>query len=472
MANYNDFYAQQTSPASNLIRHYWRTKRPLFLIPAALSIWSVFLLMSFAAHDPDFSFESGFRGEADLSRATLDRNPTRLKPVLLQPLPKQSHEYQWPPNVRIPLCMPKIFVYPDSIKMGDFQVSNKPSVGTNYVAEQILLKQLRDKSSDVYKNYVTESPEEADFFYIPFLGSKYLADCWFTQGQKGDCDVDEKYAEPMMNHIQQDYPYWNRTYGRDHIMTHPMDSASLYYKSRSRMQNATFLTTVGDKRVASAKTGRSRRFEDIVIPSATALLNLASVNPMDHLTADGQPKSGTRDIFVLFGGIYKDVKPDDVYSAGVRSLLNGFAQQTDYMVSAGWDNPTYTKLLTRSKYGFAPQGWTLDTTRIWEYIAFGVVPVVIADGIVEPFENDMDWDSFIVRIPRKDANRMDVILRSIPIEEYEAKRQVLWNHGRQALLDHDAWNLIVRDLCRKAGLEGKRTVSRNVHEELGNNVLV
>ncbi|KAF9572691.1 hypothetical protein EC968_009592 [Mortierella alpina] len=469
MANHNDFFAQQTSPVGNLLRYYWRTRRVLFLIPAVLSVWSVFLLLSFiSTDDPEFSFEKVLHNEVDLSKATLDRNPTRLKPILLQPLPEQRPEYQWPPNIRIPLCMPKIFVYPDSIKMGEFQVSEKPGVGTNYIAEQILLKQLRDKTSDVYKNYVTENPEEADFFYIPFLGAKYLTDCWFAQGQKGDCDVDAKYAEPMMNHIQQDHPYWNRTYGRDHIMAHPMDSTSLYYKSHGRMQNATFLTTVGDL----TRHERSRRFGDIVIPSATALLNLAFENPMDHLDADGHPKRGTRDIFVLFGGIYKDVKPDDVYSQGIRSLLQGFSQQSDYTVAAGWDNPTYTKLLARAKYGFAPQGWTLDTTRIWEYIAFGVVPVVIADGIIEPFENDLDWDSFIVRIRRKDAHRMDVILRSIPAEEYEAKRLALWNHGRQALLDHDAWNLIVRDLCRKARLEGKRTVSRDVHVDLGNTVSV
>ncbi|KAF9280627.1 hypothetical protein BGZ68_007109 [Mortierella alpina] len=468
MSNPNDFYAPQKSSVGNMLRYYWRTKRPLFLIPAILFIWSLSLLLSMTSTDPEFSFERGFHGEVDLSKATLDRNPTKFKPILLKPLPEQSHVYQWPPNIRFPLCMPKIFVYPDSIKMGEFQVSDTPSVGTNYIAEQILLKQLRDKTSDVYKNYVTENPEEADFFYIPFLGSKYLADCWFAQGQKGDCDVDEKYAEPMMNHIQQDHPYWNRTYGKDHIITHPMDRTARYYKSQSRMQNATFLTTVGDR----TRPDRSTRFQDIVIPSATSLLNLAFENPMNYLTADGHPKSGTRNIFVLFGGIYKDVKPDDQYSAGVRSLLLGFSQQPDYKVAAGWDYSTYAKLLATSKYGFAPQGWTLDTTRIWEYIAFGVVPIVIADGIIEPFENDLDWDSFIVRIPRKDAHRMDVILRSISAEEYEAKRQALWDHGRQSLLDHDAWNLIVRDLCRRAGLEGMRTVGPHVHVKLGSDVSV
>ncbi|KAF9359852.1 hypothetical protein BGX26_011229 [Mortierella sp. AD094] len=417
--------------------------------------------------DPEFTLESRFHPDNEISTATLEKNPTPYKPIILSPLPKLADVYIWPPNIRKPLCLPKIFVYPDSAKMGEFQVTEAPHVGTTHIAEEILLSELRNKDSAVYKNYVTENPDEADFFYIPFLGSKYLADCWVTRGADGDCDIDEKYAEPMMNHVLQDYPYWNRTYGKDHIMAHPMSSTSLYYKSKDRMQNATFLTTVGDKRVVFNIDGRSRRLHDIVIPSATPLLNLVNVDPAEHLTVDGQPKTGSRDIFLLYGGRYDDVKPTDEYSAGICSLLfNGLDIQPDYKIAKGWSNTEYTELLTKSKYGFAPQGYTLDSTLIWDYIAFGVVPVVIADGIIEPFEDDIFWDSFIVRIPRHDAHKMDVILRSMSAQEYELKRQAVWNHGRQALLGHDAWHYIVRDLCRKGRLEGKKTIDREHHEQL------
>ncbi|KAG0259431.1 hypothetical protein BG011_002643 [Mortierella polycephala] len=436
-------------------RKHWRIRR-MIVIPLLLSVISLLLILS---HSKGKSFIIG----TYVKVAFKIEEP---EPMVLEPLPPQDYTFKWPPDLNQPLCMPKIYVYPDDARMGEFQVSGIEGVGTNYMSEQILLSQLRDKSSDVYRNYVTEKPEEADFFYIPFLGAKYLTYCWFGKGIKGDCDVDELYVKPMMRHIQEDYPYWNRTFGRDHIITHPMDSTSLYYNARHTMQNATFLTTIGDKRVKFTNEGRARRYDDIVIPSSTALLHLAKFNPLDYVTEDGHPKKGSRDVFVIFGGLYKDVKPADEYSGGIRSLIRALEHQYGYKVAAHWESPDYSNLLSRAKYGLAPQGWTLDTTRIWEYIAFGVVPVVIADGIVEPFEDDLDWDSFIVRIPRRNAHKMDLILRSISDEEYESKRQALWDHGRHTLFDQHAWDLIVRGLCRKGGLAGLRTIDRDHHEAL------
>jgi hypothetical protein len=108
----------------------------------------------------------------------------------------------------------------------------------------------------------------------------------------------------------------------------------------------------------------------------------------------------------------------------------------------------YLEKLSRAKFGLSPMGWTLDTTRIWEYIAYGVVPVVIADGIIEPFEMDVDWDSFIVRIRRDEVHRLDEILRGIDDTTYEYKRKKLWEHGRRVGLEMDAWHYISRELCR------------------------
>ncbi|KAF9348235.1 hypothetical protein BGX26_000330 [Mortierella sp. AD094] len=437
-----------------------------------LACWFCILVrLTFFSRSP-YDLEPDLERRLAESRATLkssrhvDKNPTRYSPILLEPLPPLKSRLSWPPNLDKLLCRPKIYVYPDPPAIKELY-TKVPPVHTPYISERILLEQLRDPDSSAYKNYVTLDPEEADFFYIPFLGARYLNHCWFILREKDDCDVDELYVLPMMRYIQQVLPYWNRTLGQDHLMAHPMGRSSHYYQSKDVMENATFLTTIGDLRPIGPSVVGSRRQKNIVVPSASTILDLVKADPMQYLTSEGHPRHKRRDIFVLFGGRYSDVQPDDVYSAGIRSLLlNGFDRQADYVISAGWESDKYMKLLSRARYGLAPMGHTLDTNRVWEYLAFGVVPVIIADGIIEPFEDDIDWNSFSVRIARDDAHQMDAILRSISEEEYQRKRERVWNYGRRVLLSRDSWHLIVRDLCRRGRLEGKWTINRDTHIEL------
>ncbi|CAO3651556.1 unnamed protein product [Cunninghamella echinulata] len=252
----------------------------------------------------------------------------------------------------------------------------------------------------------------------------------------------------MMDMVIKDYPYWNQTNGKNHLMIHPMDKTFTYYKDHYLFDNATFLTTVGDKR--RIWTSRHRYHRDIVIPSATRMIHHLKTNISQHINDQGHPlHHKKRDIFLLFQGCCDNVEATDLYSNGIRSLIfQYFKNYPGYDIGNGVADMEYIQKLTRAKYGLAPMGWTLDTTRIWEFMAFGVVPVVIADGIIEPFEMDVDWDSFIVRIRRDEAHRLDEILRNIDDATYEFKRKRLWEHGRRVGLELDAWHFIVRELCR------------------------
>ncbi|KAI9259867.1 exostosin family-domain-containing protein [Sporodiniella umbellata] len=370
------------------------------------------------------------------------------------PLPVRDLPSYWPTPIEQAFCQPKIYVYkaPENIQVSK-SVQEQTCHISNYNSEIILHNQLTDPNNPFYKYYVTENPEEADFFFIPFFGSCYLYNCWSINNWNWDerCEVDSKYVKPLLDFVIQDQPYWNRTDGKNHIMIHPMDKVFTYYEDHARFQNAIFLKTVGDKR--SKWMSRHRYHRDIVIPSATRVLNHLRVNPQDYLDLVGQPKHGTRDIFALFQGCCVDTKPENEYSNGIRSLFfQHFAHYPGYEIGNIVGDDEYLQKLARSKYGLSPMGWTLDTTRIWEFIAFGVVPVVIADGIIEPFEFDVDWDSFIVRVRRAEVHRLDEILRNIDDATYEFKRKNLWEYGRRVGLEMDAWHFIVRDLCRMEGL--------------------
>ncbi|CAM0137991.1 hypothetical protein VKS41_001211 [Umbelopsis sp. WA50703] len=380
-------------------------------------------------------------------------NNKKTRPI---PLPLVNTKDYWPPLVEDSICRPKIYVYdiPDTIQVSK-TARETTCYRSNYKSEIMLHDALTDPSSIFYKLYVTEDPEEAELFYIPFFGSCWLfSQCWSQRNWNFEerCGVDDAYVNPVMDYIIKSNPYWNRTGGLDHLMVHPMDHTYNYYQSNQRFQPAIFLTTIGDKREAAMVKLRYGR--DIVIPSATELLHMAKLDPMHYLTSTGGPQysvvgSRKRNILALFRGLGEDNKPGDIYSHGVRSLLfSYFRHLPNWDIADRASSEEYAVLLARSKYGLAPEGWTLDTTRVWEYIAFGVVPVIIADGIVEPFENDVDWDSFSVRVRRSEVHRLDEILHSISEEEYERKRTSLWEHGRRIGLEKEAWHFIVRDLCR------------------------
>ncbi|KAG2217708.1 hypothetical protein INT45_009071 [Circinella minor] len=372
------------------------------------------------------------------------------------PLPVRDLSSYWPEPVENAVCRPKIYVYeaPSTFQVPKHIQENKCDE-SNYNSEIILHNQLTDPTSKIHQLYVTKNPEEANFFFIPFFGSCYLYNCWSQNSWHWDerCNVDEKYVEPMMDMIINQLPYWNATGGKNHIMIHPMDQTFTYYKKNELFQPAIFLKTVGDKRTKWFH--RHRYHQDIVIPSATRIIHHLNKNPLDYLTPDGHPLTGKkRDIFVMFHGCCNDVQVDDEYSNGIRSLFfNYFQHYPGYDIGLGLADEDYTERLARAKYGLSPMGWTLDTTRIWEFMAFGVVPIVIADGIIEPFEFDVDWDSFIVRIRRDEVHRLDEILRGIDDKTYEYKRRKLWEYGRRVGLEMDAWHFIIRELCRMGHID-------------------
>lgn len=134
----------------------------------------------------------------------------------------------------------------------------------------------------------------------------------------------------------------------------------------------------------------------------------------------------------------------------------GFSSLPDFDIAEKSENIDYALRLSRSKFGLAPPGYTLDTTRLYEYLAFGVVPVFIGTGPtagqVLPFSQDVDWSSFTVSIPRERAHETPRILREMSEEEYERKRRMVWEVGRKVVLEGregNVWTLLTRQLCRR-----------------------
>ncbi|EMS24966.1 Exostosin-like family protein, glycosyltransferase family 47 protein [Rhodotorula toruloides NP11] len=356
------------------------------------------------------------------------------------------------------------------------------------------------------------------------LPLRLLGQAGWTKTER--CNVDEGYIQPVMRHVRETMPYWNRSAGADHLIPHPMHYVDGYYTetSRAAMNGSSYLVTVGDVRPAPYGS-HFRFYRDIVLPSSTHLLNSYYVNPLDYVDEDGHPLREPRgaadprrktqavptgvEIFqpspheagawrrrpsfrslasklvggrgidrdrrttlAIFRGGVGTATDGERYALGIRSLFfpsdgnastppfssaihPGFSSLPGFDIAEQSENDDYACRLARSKFGLAPPGYTLDTTRIYEYLAFGVVPVFIGSGPtagqVMPFANDVDWSSFSISIPRDRAHETPHILAQVSDDEYERLRRKVWEVGRMVVLEGregNVWKLIARQLCR------------------------
>jgi hypothetical protein len=86
----------------------------------------------------------------------------------------------------------------------------------------------------------------------------------------------------------------------------------------------------------------------------------------------------------------------------------------------------YVELLRAGKFALCPGGWAAASMRIYESMALGVAPAIIADDFVAP--EGIDWSAVSLRIREADLDSLELILNRA-VDDHEAM-------GRRA---GDAW---------------------------------
>jgi hypothetical protein len=73
----------------------------------------------------------------------------------------------------------------------------------------------------------------------------------------------------------------------------------------------------------------------------------------------------------------------------------------------------YNELISDSIFSLCPEGAGPNTLRIWESMAVGSIPVIIADDWIAPFSNS-ELDTFAVKVSRNEVTTLIPILKNIP----------------------------------------------------------
>ncbi|KAL9252050.1 putative glucuronoxylan glucuronosyltransferase F8H [Drosera capensis] len=281
----------------------------------------------------------------------------------------------------------------------------------------------------------TLNGDEADFYFVPVLDS-----CIITRADDAPhlCMKDHRglrssfaleFYKKAYDHIAEQYSYWNRSSGKDHIWFFSWDEGACYApkeiwnsvmlvhwgntNSKHNHSNTTYWADNWDG-ILLARRGNHPCFDpnkDLVLPAwkRPDLISLKS-----KLWA--RPRDQREHLFYFNGNLgpaYANGRPEA--ASWLRSLARpqirkGSSGSSTRMIVTPVRSVDYYEALAASLFcGVLPgDGWS---GRFEDSVLQGCTPVVIQDGIFLPYENVLNYNSFAVRIREEEIPNMIKILR-------------------------------------------------------------
>ena len=352
------------------------------------------------------------------------------------------------------LAFPKVFVY-DVPKQLTSELAKKYGrcERDQYGTEIWFHRNFRDDKNGVR----TMNPEEADLFFVPQYGECFL---WAremlrheNQGQAME-ETNEYFLE-VLSHVKGKWPYFNRTDGRDHVFVFAGARGPTIFRDwQKEIPHSIYLTPEGDRTLPQFDT-----WKDIVIPGFEYDKRMYLEEHRNELVKN-PPK---RKILAMFRGTI-DHPAGFAYSKGLRPKLKKiFQNATDVIYGTkikDCDRDCYVREMTESVFCLNPLGWTPWTLRFYQAVMTRCIPIIIADNIEFPFESEINYSEFALKIPEKDVSDILETMRDMPEEERERRRQYMdkiwkkFTYQRPAELG-DAYYSTVKELGRKVRAQKK-----------------
>ncbi|KAK1425991.1 hypothetical protein QVD17_14658 [Tagetes erecta] len=293
----------------------------------------------------------------------------------------------------------KVYIYKD----GEKPIFHDWILEGIYASEGWFLKLM-----EANKQFVTEDPNEAHLFYIPFSSRLLELTLYVPHSHSRD-----NLIQFMKNHTEMlitKYPFWNRSNGSDHFLTACHDWAPA--ETRGRLLNTIRALCNADIQTGF-HIGRDVSLPTTYVQSAT--------NPLKNV--GGEPPSNRTTLAFFAGHMHGHVRP---------VLLTYWGNDTDMKILTRMPhvkgNQNYIDLMKTSKFCICARGFAVHSPRVVESLFYNCVPVIISDNYVPPFFDVLNWESFAVFILEKDIPNLKTVLLSISrdkyVEMYERVRKV------------------------------------------------
>ncbi|OMO72157.1 Exostosin-like protein [Corchorus olitorius] len=281
----------------------------------------------------------------------------------------------------------KIYVYPypqDHPFKQVFEPFESDPVG-NFASEHYFKKAL------MKSHFITEDPDEADFFYMPFSIALIRDD------HRLDIAGISVFVKSYIQNITNIYPYWNRTGGADHF----------YFACHSKGRFAFDKAFVAKLNVIQLLCS-----SNLYISSYVAHKDAPVPQVWPRLDAPPIPNLLTR-----------ERKQLGFFSGGINSrtrvyLLKVWDNDTEIFTHHGRLPTPYSEQLLGSKFCIHARGYEVNSARIADAIYYGCVPVILSNHYDLPFTDILNWKSFSVIVNERDIPILKRILQGISSEEY------------------------------------------------------
>ena len=296
----------------------------------------------------------------------------------------------------------KFYIYPLPESVSFSSIPTDYGCLPHFRAEYMIIDFLRSA------NFVTDNPEVADFFLIP-----HNISCLYAYAFENSPDIIKLYGsnknltvgtwierfavnrhlKVILNSVIHDYPFFNRSYGNDHMFITTYDNfpydfpfvRSHLVRLMSLLSNATCLMNTGlvrEKYHLIRNFGTRKEGRDMTIPPFYSWLPRSNNSYL---------LSNSRKFDSFFKGI-TTFERDGAVSHGIRPLLGMRQDDVKFRYFSSSLQASFT--VSDSYFCLCPGGLAPWSVRLYDAIHHLCIPVILATGGTHPFETFLNWTSF------------------------------------------------------------------------------
>lgn len=292
-----------------------------------------------------------------------------------------------------PPGMPRIYVY----DTGDLADRPFACARTGFWASEVYIDRFLRHSGCRERDW-----RRADLFFVPV----YLT-CWELQRASRVSEAAKAAEAEAIAARVRALPHWRRRQGFDHVF---LFGASSWVLPGWRELLATSVVLAVESLPIECEKADARcwhcmdcfqPWKDLVVPPVTPL-------PLTRrLLAHSRPVADRILVMAWHGQHANATEPEvarayRVTNETVRLSLLGLSHLPN--VSVGPPTPNYAAVLGDTQFCLCPKGASSYTSRVFEALFAGCVPVILSDDVRLPFDALVDWSKFSIRWPMEKAN--------------------------------------------------------------------